>query len=116
MKKIKIPELLINTDLPEKMSKKEFEEMYENSHYEFVPNFEFDVRGLYVVAGIGVSDEGDYLYAYIHSDGVAYYDYAIIKTDDFHFSTYSQYKKAMKALEQQLVSRWKEWVKGLYEK
>lgn len=116
MKKLILPRIIVR-DMPEKMSQKEFKEMYENSHYEFVPDFKFDVQGLYVTADIDVSSEGDYIYAYIHIDATNYcdyYDYAIVKTDDVYFRTYNQWKQAVKTVEKQLCARWKEWVDRLH--
>lgn len=113
MKKLILPELIKNTDLPEKMSQKEFEEMLDEHYYEFNPMFRFDVDGLRLVCSIDTCDEGDYMYAYIVG-AEQYYDYAIIATDDFQFRTYAQWKKAVKAMAAQLVKRWKAWVSGLY--
>lgn len=115
MKKIKVPKLLANTDLPEKMAQKEFEEMLKDNWAELVPHFAFDVEGLNLHIAFDRDDDSSYLYAYICGGGAKYYDYAIVKTDDIYFSTYAQWKQAIKTLEKQLVSRWKDWVSCLYE-
>lgn len=115
MKKLKVPVLVENEDLPETMTKKEFEAKFRSENYEFVPHFDFDVENLYIISSTDIDSQGDFVYAYIVGIKERYYDYAIITTDDFHFRTYAGWKKAVKAMVAQLVKRWKAWVRGLYK-
>lgn len=116
MKKLKVPQLIENSELPKKMSQKEFEEMLVYNWIELIPEFTFDVEGLNLHTDLDGEDNSNFLYAYISCEGAAdYYDYAIVKTDDIYFSTYAKYKKAVKTLAKQLTRRWKEWVSALYE-
>ena len=114
MKKLEIPLLVENQDLPKEMTQRQFEEMMANEHYELTPDFTFNVKGLFVVGDADTNDKGDYLYAYICGEGAEYYDYAIVKTEDFYFKTYKQWKKAIKDMAKQLTARWKKWVADLY--
>lgn len=114
MRKLKLPELVVNDDLPDKMSKKEFEKMMEERHFEFVPTFNIDIDKLEVITSTDFDDNGEYMYSYIADTESGYWDDRIVATDDFHFRTYFQWKKAVKAMAAQLVKRWKEWVRGLY--
>lgn len=117
MKELKIPKLIGNTDLPEEMSQRKFNKMLEDGYYELTPLFTFDVQELAVVSYIDNCKNGNYVYAYIcyNSFATEYYDYAIVKTDDFYFKTYADYKKVVKEMSDQLVERWKTWVEGLYQ-
>lgn len=112
MKKLKVPVLVEDADLPKTMKKREFEICFDKANYDFVPEFEFLVEGFRIIADVDYSANDYYLYAFIGSS--KYYDYAIIKTDDFHFRAYAEWKKAVKAMAAQLVKRWKAWVRGLY--
>lgn len=113
MRKLKVPVLVENSDLPKKMKQREFKIWFDKAHYEFIPKFDFWVEGFILISDVEYSANYYYLYAFIGSS--KYYDYAIIKTDDFHFKTYAGWKKAVKAMAAQLVKRWKAWVRGLYE-
>lgn len=115
MKKLILPELKQNNDLPDKMSQKEFEEMLDERHFKFVPEFEFEADGLSLIPATDYDNKGEYMYAYIVGGEATYYDNALVKTDDFHFRTYAGWKKAVKDMTAQLIKRWKEWVRGLYE-
>ena len=114
MKKLKTPLLVENQDLPKEMTQRQFEEMMANNNYKFIPDFTFNVKGLFVIGATGTSDKGDYLYAFIYGEGAEYYDCAIVKTEDFYFKTYKQWKKAIKDMAKQLTTRWKKWVVDLY--
>ena len=114
MKKLKVPQLIENSELPKSMTQKEFEQMYSEKRYLFVPEFTFDIDGLVLTCDLDYFDS-PYVYAYICGDGAEYYDYAIVKTDDIYFNTYAEWRKAVKTLTKQLVSRWKQWVSTLYE-
>lgn len=113
MRKLKVPILVENADLPETMTQREFEICFDKAHYEFVPKFEFLVEGFRIIADVDYSANDYYLYAFIGPS--KYYDNALVKTDDFHFRTYAGWKKAVKAMAAQLVKRWKAWVRALYE-
>lgn len=117
MKELKIPKLIENTDLPEEMSQRKFNKMLEDEYYKFEPDFSFDVKELVAIGSIDYCSKGVRLYSYIcyNNSNTAYYDYAIVKTDDFYFKTYADYKKAVKEMSDQLVERWKAWVEGLYQ-
>lgn len=117
MKELKIPKLIENADLPEEMSQRKFNKMLEDESYEFEPDFSFDVRGLVAIGGMDYCSKGNRLYAYIcyNNSITEYYDYALVKTDDFYFKTYADYKRAVKEMSDQLVERWKAWVEGLYQ-
>lgn len=114
MRKLKLPRLVENPDLPKTMTQKEFDEMMEEQQYKLIPEICFDVGNLFCDTDIDWCDNGYYVYAYILSLR-SYYDYAVVKTDDFFFKTYAQYKKAVKDMMTQLVKRWKDWVHRLYE-
>ena len=114
MRKLKVPVLVENADLPETMKQREFEICFDKAHYEFVPEFEFDADGLSLISSIDNDDDGEYVYAYIVGGEDRYYENALVKTDDFHFRTYAGWKKAVKDMTVQLIKRWKEWVRGLY--
>ena len=117
MKELKIPKLIENADLPEEMSQRKFNKMLEDESYEFEPNFSFDVRELVAIGSMDYCSKGNRLYAYIcyNNSNIEYYDYAIVKTDDFYFKTYADYRKAVKEMSDQLVERWKAWVDSLYQ-
>ena len=117
MKKLKLPKLIENRDLPKTMNKKKFEEILDENHYNFVPEFSFDINELSVIGQLDYSDKGNHVYAYIcyNDSATEYYDYAIVKTDDIYFNTYAEWKKAVKILEKQLIQRWKEWIGSLYQ-
>lgn len=115
MRKLKLPKLIKNSELPEKMTQKEFEEMLEDNWVELVPDFTFDVNGLNLCIELDDNGNSLYLYAYICGKNGEYYDYAIVKTNDIYFRTYAQYKQAIKTLAKQITQRWKEWVDNLYE-
>lgn len=114
MSKLNVPKLIKNEELPQKITQSEFNNLMENDSTMFVPEFSFDVGGLCLCCDIDNCCDGDYVYAYICGEGAEYIDYAIVKTDDFYFNTYGQYKKAVKDMSTQLTQRWKEWVKSLY--
>lgn len=114
MSKLKVPKIIKNEALPQKMTQSEFNKIIDDSWEELVPEFSFDIEGLCLCCDIDACDAGYYIYAYIRGIGAEYFDYAIVKTDDFYFNTYGQYKKAVKDMSTQLTLRWKEWVKSLY--
>lgn len=45
MKKLKVPVLVWNADVPKTMKQREFEICFDKAHYEFVPEFEFEADG-----------------------------------------------------------------------
>lgn len=115
MGKLKLPKLIENTELPKKMTQKEFEEMLEDNWMELIPDFTFGIDRLNLYIDLDSNDDSNYLYAYICNDGAEYYDYAIVKTDDINFRTYAEWKAAVRILAKQITQRWKEWVGNLYE-
>ena len=118
MKELKIPKLIENTDLPERMSQKMFNDTLEYDCYELEPDFSFDVLNLTAIGSLDYGSKGYRLYAYIcyNDSATTYYDYAIVKTDDFYFKTYAEWKKALKDMSKQLGERWKAWVENLYQR
>lgn len=114
MRKLKVPVLVENAELPKTMNQREFEICFDKAHYEFVPEFEFKADGLSLISSIGNDDHVSYLYAYIVGGDDRYYENALVKTEYFHFRTYAEWKKAVKAMAAQLVKRWKAWVRWLY--
>ena len=118
MKELKIPKLIENSDLPEEMSQRKFNQiLFTYDFREFIPSFIFDVQGHVALSYVGMRKNGSYVYAVICYKNSAkdYYDYALVKTDDFYFKTYADYKKAVKEMSNQLVERWRAWVEGLYQ-
>lgn len=115
MKKLILPELIRNNDLPDKMSQKEFEEMLDKRHFKFVPFFYFEIAKLEVITSTDIDEKGEYMYSYIADTESGYWEDRIVATDDFYFRTYAQWKKAVKAMAAQLIKRWKAWVRGLYK-
>lgn len=115
MRKLKLPVLVENKDLPQAMSQKDFEKMFAERHYEFVPVFYLTVPELCVVSDVDFDDEGYYVYSYIFAGKDRYYEHALVRTDDFRFKTYAEWKHAVNAMAAQLVKHWKDFVRGMYK-